>query len=474
MRRIQKITWAGATLILLCSMLISQNQLPARAQANDAPSLVISQLKITSSNGQFVTLYNTTDSPLDMSKYRLEYFNNYDLSKATSSRLISLSGIVPPHGYFMVNDNSMSLCYQIVINAASLGFSSTAGLVSVVSIRQASPGSPTISELEDYVGWSKTAASGAQTLPSSSNAFLQRQPRDSSYNPNIIMPGYGSWQTVQPDALNPCRLVSVGATPATVITGMNQLLPSTEAPATIVFAADGSGQPIATMPTGNIGLKAPSITELLPNPLGTGTDSTDEYIELYNSNTVAFDLSGFSLVSGTTTTRTYVFPTGTRMPANSFVAYYVAETKLSLSNSGGQAKLLDPFGNSIAISNMYGSAKDGQAWASAKGKWYWTTSPTPSRANVIKEPPLSAKAKAKLKKSKVKGASTSKKASPKSPATLAGSLTEEPATTPVHNWILAMIGSLALLYGAYEYRADMANKFHQFRRNINARRGNRK
>jgi len=133
MRRIKQINWAVAALLTLCSMLISQNQLPARAQANDAPSLVISQLKITSSNGQFVTLHNTTDSSLDMSKYRLEYFNHYDLSKATSSRLISLSGIVPPHGYFMINDNSMSLCYQIVINAASLGFSSTAGLISVVS-----------------------------------------------------------------------------------------------------------------------------------------------------------------------------------------------------------------------------------------------------------------------------------------------------------------------------------------------------
>jgi len=474
MRRIQKITWAGAALTLLCSMLISQNQLPARAQANDAPSLVISQLKITSSNGQFVTLYNTTDIALDMSKYRLEYFNHYDLSKATSSRLISLSGIVPAHGYFMINDNSMSLCYQIVINAASLGFSSTAGLISVVSIRQASPGAPTTSQLEDYAGWSKTAASGAQTLPSNSNAFLQRQPRDTSYNPNIIMPGYGSWQTVQPDPLNPCRLVSAGAAPEVVITGMNQLLPSTEAPATIEFAADGSGQPAATMPAGNIGLKAPSITELLPNPLGTGNDSTDEYIELYNSNSVAFDLSGFSLVSGTTTTRTYLFPAGTKIPANSFVAYYAPETKLSLSNSGGQAKLLDPFGNSIAISNTYGTAKDGQAWASAKGKWYWTTTPTPAKANIIKEPPLSAKAKVKLKNSKVKGASTSKKGTTKSPASLAGSFTEEPTTTPIHNWMLAMIGSLALLYGAYEYRADMANKFHQFRRNISARRGNRK
>ncbi len=473
MRRIKQINWAVAALLTLCSMLISQNQLPARAQANDAPSLVISQLKITSSNGQFVTLHNTTDSSLDMSKYRLEYFNHYDLSKATSSRLISLSGIVPPHGYFMINDNSMSLCYQIVINAASLGFSSTAGLISVVSMHQSSIGAPATSKLEDYVGWSKTASIGAQTLPSNTNAFFQRQPRDSSYNPDISNPGSGNWQTVQPDIPNPCQLISVSTTPELVMTGMNQLLPSTEAPATIIFAADGSGQPTATMPAGNIGLKAPSITELLPNPLGTGNDTTEEFIEMYNSNSVTFDLSGFSIETGTTTTRTYVFPAGTKIPANTFVAYYSAETKLSLSNTGSQARLLDPFGNSIATSNIYATAKDGQSWASAKGKWYWTTTPTPAKANIIKEPPPSSKAKAKLKNSKVKGASKTKKGGSKLPVAVAGSITDEPSNTPVHNWMLAMIGSLALLYGAYEYRADLANKIHQFRRNIGNRRSNR-
>src|SRR4051794_6177957 len=83
------------------------------ADTVNAPSLVISQLKITSGNGQLVTLYNPTNGALDMSKYRLEYFNNYDLAKATSSRLIALSGTVPPHGYYMVNDSAMLLCYQL-------------------------------------------------------------------------------------------------------------------------------------------------------------------------------------------------------------------------------------------------------------------------------------------------------------------------------------------------------------------------
>ena len=148
MRRIQSISRVVVAAVCLCSVLVSQ-QLPVRVAAAGTPSLVISQLKITSSNGQFVTLYNATSTALDMSKYQLEYFNNYDLSKSTSSRLIALSGIVPPHGYFMINDNAMLLCYQLTVNAASLGFSSTAGMVAIVSMDQTSPGGLISPQIQD-------------------------------------------------------------------------------------------------------------------------------------------------------------------------------------------------------------------------------------------------------------------------------------------------------------------------------------
>src|SRR4051812_3057841 len=100
-------------LILVMTATLSLGPVVGRgfADSANAPSLVISQLKITSANGQFVTLYNATNGALDMSRYQLEYFNNYDLAKSTSSRLIALSGTVPPHGYFMVIDSALLLCY---------------------------------------------------------------------------------------------------------------------------------------------------------------------------------------------------------------------------------------------------------------------------------------------------------------------------------------------------------------------------
>lgn len=468
MRRIISTTQAVIVVSVLVALVAANLLKTSQVTAADAPSLVISQLKITSSNGQFITLYNATDTELDMSKYQLEYFNNYDLGKATSSKLIPLTGMVPPRGYFMVNDDALRLCYQLTVDSTSLGLSSTAGMVEVFGYNQNGPGGSVTPTLQDYVGWSKTAASGAQTLPANTSAFLQRQPVDSRNNPNVGLTGGGSWLNVQPDPTNPCNLISATGAPTAVPTGFGQLLPGSEPAATIVSIDSGSGQAAPSLPAADIGLQAPSVSELLPNPVGTGNDTTDEFIELYNPNPKPFDLSGFIVQTGLTTTHNYVLPAGTSLPAGGFAAFYASKTGLSLSNSGSQVKLLDPFGSSISTSGAYGTAKDGQAWALAKGKWYWTSQPTPGKANVIKQP-------ADAKKSGKKSTSKTKSATTKTAAHFnsSGAPDDEAGMTPVHPWTLAIIGGLALLYGAYEYRVDLANRFQQYRRQLADRRSHR-
>lgn len=451
------------TALSLACLLIVQLT-PTRADAADTPSLTISQLKITSSNGQFVTLYNATDTALDMSRYQLEYFNSYDLGKATSTKLIALSGIVPPHGYLMVNDGALLLCYQLTINSVSLGLSSTAGMVEVLALNQSAPGGSAVPVLQDYVGWSKTAAPGAQTLPASANAFLQRQPADADGNPVVGAPGAGSWLSVQPGSEDPCAVFGTGTGSPQIQTGLSQLLPSAEAPASIEqLAAPAAASAAPSMPAADIGLMAPTVNELLPNPSGTGNDATDEFIELYNPNGTAFDLTGFGLQTGTTSFRTFTFPAGTSLPPQSFTAFYSKVTGLSLSNSGGQARMLDPFGNTISQTQPYAAADDGQAWALAKGKWYWTTSLTPGKANVIREP--------SAKKSAAKSSSSKKTAKSGSgkPTAGAGSAQnggdDPPADSPIHTRTLALVAGAAILYGTYEYRTDLANRLNQFRQN---------
>lgn len=474
MRRINSKFQRGSATLLLIGLVVFGLSPVAQADTN-GPSLVISQLKITSSNGQFITLYNSSNTTLDMSKYQLEYFNSYDLTKATSSRLIALSGTVPPHGYFMVNDSSLLLCYQMTVDSLSLGLSSTAGMVEVLAFNQANPGGSVLPVLQDYVSWSKTAAVGAQTLPTNTNALLSRQPLGPDSNPQVSIPGSGSWQTVQPDGNNPCTLINTSSS-TTVPTGMSQLLPPSEPAAVIDGSATGGVvQPGASLPASDIGLMGPQITELLPNPLGTGNDATDEFIELYNPNSVPFDLSGFSFQVGATTVHTYTFPVGTSLAPLSFKAFYSKDTGLSLSNTSGQVKLFDPLGNNISSTGLYDTAKDGVSWALAQGKWYWTTNVTPDATNVIKQPATAKKSSAASAAKTKSSARAKTKASKKLKTSLASSSagsTDDSGMTPVHPWTLAIIGGLALLYGVYEYRADLANRVYQFRRYLERRREN--
>lgn len=465
---------------MLLGVLAASQRAHIAADTASVPSLVISQLKITSSNGQFVTLYNQSQKTLDMSKYQLEYFNSYDLAKATSSKLVPLTGMVSPHGYFMVNDSALLLCYQLTVDSVSLGFSSTAGLVEVLAFNQAGPGNSVTPTLQDYVGWSKAGASGAQTLPANNEASLLRQPIDAQNNPAVSVPGAGSWQAVQPDATNACNLTSLGAGSSQIVpTGLSQLLLAPEPPATIVSLANDTavvGTAAASLPTTDIGLMAPKLTEILPNPVGAGNDAKDEFIELYNPNPVAFDLSGFGLQAGLTTLHNFSFAVETSLPPQSFTAFYASVTGLSLSNTTSQVKLLDPFGNSISSTDRYSNAKDGQAWALANGTWFWTTTGTPGAANIINQPvskklakALASKTKSSPAKGKIKAATTKKTKL----ATKKNSSAAVASTTPIRSWVLALAAGLALLYGAYEYRADLANHLYQFRRYLSNRRTDR-
>src|SRR5262249_48753628 len=154
--------------------------------------------------------------------------------------------------------------------------------------------------------------------------------------------------------------------------------------------------------------------------------------------------------AGKTTYHHYLFPAGSSLPASSFTALYSATAKLSLSNSGSQVGLLDPLGHAVSVTAPYGTADDGQAWALAKGQWYWTTSATPGAANSIKQP--SAKPKSKSSKSKTTKSTTTKlsSAGTHAAAASAGSLADDiAAKTPIHPWALALVASLALLYVGY-------------------------
>ncbi len=232
-------------------------------------------------------------------------------------------------------------------------------------------------------------------------------------------------------------------------------------------------------PTVNAGLASPQLTELLPNPGSPQTDAEDEFIELYNPNDTSFDLSGYVIEVGTTTKHRYIIAQGVSVASHNYLAFFSADTGLALSNTGGQVRLIDLQESTVSQTDVYGTAKDNQSWMIVNGVWQWTAQPTPNAANVIGSVGVltaaSKKSAAVKKAAKAKTTSAAKAKSTKSaPKTDVGQLVAStPSDTPLHPGVLALIGVSALLYGAYEYRRDVANKFHQFRSDRAARRAAR-
>lgn len=442
--------------------------MPGQAIAVAPPQLVISQFKITSSDGQFFMLYNATDQAIDMASVQLVYYNHYNLAQATSSKIIPLSGSLPARGYYLINDGPLTLCYRMVVNSLSLGLSSTAGSVQISRQTQASPGAPINITVEDSASWSKTAVTGVNQLPSSGQ-FLLRKPVDTSNNPAVTSPGAGTWQSVANDSANPCLLTtSIISAPTPLISASLLLLSSTPPPVSILNIPPESTGP--SLPAADIGLMAPVVNELLANPGAPLTDANDEFIELYNPNDKSFDLTGFELEVGLTTKYSWKFPAGTMLAGKSFTTYTSGQTSLSLSNTAGQVRLLDPFGNVISSSEEYGSVKEDQAWARANNEWYSTVQPTPGRANIISAGAAN-KPKASTKTtSAVKGIKNLATTTPGSAEADTANVAAAPEVAKLHPSALASVAVLAVGYGAYEYKQDITNRLRKLRADRAARR----
>ena len=117
------------------------------------------------------------------------------------------------------------------------------------------------------------------------------------------------------------------------------------------------------------------INEILPDPTGDtasfdtdgdGTvDETDEFVELFNSNTEPVDISGWTLGNGGGEEETFVFPEGTIIPAGGYIIvigawnstdplpenYFELEDLLSFDDDGDEVILSDGVDTIAAVYN---------------------------------------------------------------------------------------------------------------------------
>lgn len=459
-----------------------------------------------SAGDEFIELFNVDDQAVDITGWQIRYLNASAAGNpsllATIQNADNAPVILQPNEYFVLHTASVVLPDTTRGQVFSAKLSSADKVVALFA-----PNVETCKyEVRDALAWgeSTNAEGNALIATGSSDKLVSRYVDMGGYYADRNINSHDATLTaISKSTIHPS--VANGATPGVLNT---QVLPQEDSPPALGEGSNLAGVDISgctipapedpdngleppdeeppsseetidqepkestgpKIPASDIGLKSPQLTELLPNPDKPLADATDEFVELYNSNTAPFDLTGFRLEAGAgVTKKRYTFLTGTILPPKSFKAFYSAETHLALSNTQGLVRLIDPLGNEIGTSTIYASAKANQAWALIKGNWQWTTKPTPNAANVLARPVT------KEKKASVKSASTKSSVTNLASGSAASTSAsfQDPSTetkTSLHTGVLALIGGFAILYGAYEYRSDVANKLHQLRLYREARR----
>lgn len=419
-----------------------------------------------SASEEFVELYNASDQNVDISHYKVEYYSATS-DFTTPSRSIPLHGTLYAGKHYLLA--STGYLANKVNDSFSAGFSKMGGHIRLIS---PDPSDSTKKLVHDLVGWGTALHPedvAAPALPDGSSLL-----RKTDTNGHFIDTDNNS----DDFAINPTPTPIADNVPPE--SGGQPSNPDPNSGGTTTPPENDPIQPPAAQ------LLPLQITELLPNPAPPASDSLDEYVELYNPNDEPLDLNGYKLQTGKLFSYSHTFSDGT-IPARTYQAHMVTETRVLLANSGGKARLIDQSGTIVSETDPYDNAANGQAWALVAGAWDWTTTPTPNEANILtaplaKQAALSSTSNTKTpKKTAVKAANTKKSASgskksSKSSAS-AGSPTantsdpagiNEPAA--LHPAVLAGVSALAVGYAAYEYRHDMANRLYQFRRYRTARR----
>lgn len=491
---------AVSTALLLMMYPVAALAAPAPViTVTDDPDVIITEVQTAADKAskEFVELYNLTDEDIIFADslsqgttWKLQFYSSTSISLGEpdwtrpNSSLV-LSGTIPANGYAVVaSEQYLPPPLTSVHQQYSDRMASTGGGLQIVR----TDGSTITTH--DRIMWSSAAdAPESVELAAPAGGSLQR------YHDDVE----GYYETTDDGIALYGFVDELHASPGNAWTEQ-VAIPPAESP----DSSDEPGRSVPkVMPADNTDLLSIMITELLPNPGPPLADENDEFIELYNPNTVLFDLTGYSLESGVSTKHIWNFPEGTIILPGDYLALFSSDTGLALSNSTSQVRLISPDGNALQETAAYESAKDNTAWAWTGTNWTWTITATPGHRNVLavhtSEKPAAiaaaltakkqaaktaaaksaAKTKAKISvkkagaKTRAKATKTKIKKEAKPAQATVAKISEPEQKTMIHSGVLVGVAGLAVLYGAYEYRHDVANRIRQYRHNRAVRLGHR-
>jgi predicted extracellular nuclease len=436
-------------LMTLVLALVSASMIGARlvlAQSEPKKLLIveISTGNSLSASAEYVEIYNPNNSAVDLDGYKLEYRSAAGSDWSTKS---NLTGKLGPRGRYLLATSQLSIS-----SSATMG----SGL-------PASGGHLRISNADkvlDLLGW------GNASLPESLAAAphivgesLKRYVDEDGVfidNDNNFLDFF---QSSKPSPLFDAHAETAPAAP--VIKTPDPANPSTSVPGINSSSGGSELQKKSSYP-------AIELSELFIDPKSPQTDKEDEYIEVYNPNDQAVDMSKYKIQTGSTTWR-YTFEIdGKIIKAKSFMAFYPEESGLTLSNGGAKAQIVDPNGK-VLDGVVYEKAKAGQSLIKLDGKWMWTDMPTPDQKNVASAESGSTESDDNSSSTTdesgnfptVASATSSKDSKSEDSKT---SFEDEGKKSTLDTSVLVIVGGLAILYGLYEYRQDIRGAFAKLAR----------
>jgi hypothetical protein len=125
------------------------------------------------------------------------------------------------------------------------------------------------------------------------------------------------------------------------------------------------------------------LNEILPVLAQDGIiDEFDEWIELVNVGSQAFDLSGWFLDDGIGGSEPYRIPEATILPPGAFVLFHGRTTSIVLDDAGDEVRLLDPVGK-VVDAVVFGQLLPNASYSrDDAGAWHDDWPPTPGGPNL--------------------------------------------------------------------------------------------
>lgn len=283
-----------------------------------------------SSNDEWIELKNNAADSINL--------DGLILTNLSGKLKINLTGTIPANGFFLLERTDDTTVPNITADQIYKGSLSNSG----EALKLSDSAGNLIDEVDASSGWLFGDNTTKQTMERISSG----------------------WQTSQDSGGTPRAQNSTGA----VVDAPKTTTAATQIPIPV--------QQSISYPSGIV------FSEILPSP--EGADETEEWIEIYNQNDFAIDLSGWSVKDTAGKITTYTFPAEIKILAKGFLVLKRPETKIILNNEGDGLNMFLPDGKTID-SVSYEKAPQNQSYNKTSSGWAWSEKLTPSASNIISQ-----------------------------------------------------------------------------------------